>query len=83
MNTSTNTNQTHDTTTSTMRADGIGFLRRYVASALLAMAFASTGIGLAATSYADEGAPPPDPASPAHRAQQRNLPGATRHRAAR
>jgi hypothetical protein len=59
MNTSANTNQNHDTTTSTARATGIGFLRRNIAGALLAMAFASTGIGLAATAYADDGAPAP------------------------
>jgi hypothetical protein len=60
MNTSTNTNQIHDTTTSTARATGIGFLRRNIAGALLAMAFAATGIGLAATSYADDGAAAPN-----------------------
>lgn len=66
MNTSTSTNENHDTTTSTARAAGIGFLRRYVAGALLAMAFASTGIGFAATSYADIGDQPPTFAGPAH-----------------
>jgi hypothetical protein len=66
MNTSTDTNQTHDTTTSTARATGIGFLRRNIAGALLAMAFATTGIGLAATAYADDAAPAPDLAGAVH-----------------
>src|ERR1700749_3498158 len=56
MNTSANTNQNNDITT---RTAGIGFLRRNVAGALLAVAFASTGIGLAATAYADDGAAAP------------------------
>ena len=60
MNTSTNTNQIHDTTTRIARTAEIGVLRRHVAGALLAAAFASTGIGLAATAYADDGAPAPD-----------------------
>ena len=38
MNTSANTNQIHDTTTSTVRATGFGFLRRSMAGALLAAA---------------------------------------------
>jgi hypothetical protein len=59
MNTSTNTNQIHDTTTRIARTAEIGVLRRHVAGALLAAAFASTGIGLAATAYADDGAPAP------------------------
>ncbi len=59
MSTSTNTNQTHDTTTRTARATGIGFLRRSMAGALLATAFTATAVGLAATSYADD-APAPN-----------------------
>ena len=66
MNTSTNTNQIHHTTTSPARATGIGFLRRNIAGGLLAMAFAATGIGLAATSYADDGAAAPDLAGAVH-----------------
>ena len=66
MNTSANTNQNHDITTSTARTTGIGLLRRNIAGALLAMAFASTGIGLAATAYADDGAPAPDLAGAVH-----------------
>lgn len=54
MNTSTNTN--HDTMT--------GF-RRYIAGALLAIAFTMTGIGLAATAYADDAAPAPSTDAPA------------------
>jgi hypothetical protein len=65
MNTSANANQNHDITTRTVRTAGIGFLRRNVAGALLAVAFASTGIGLAATAYADDGAPAPGPDAPA------------------
>ena len=37
-----------------------------MAGALLAMAFAATGIGFAATSYADDGAPTPNLAGAAH-----------------
>lgn len=59
MNTSAHINQNHDTTMITLRTKGIGLLRRNVAGALLATAFASTGIGLAATAYADDGAPAP------------------------
>ena len=51
MNTSTNTNQNLYTTAGAAR---FGFVRRNMAGALLAMAFASTGIGFAATSYADD-----------------------------
>jgi hypothetical protein len=47
MNISTNTNNIHDA--------GNGFLRHRAASALLAMAITATAVGLAATSYADEG----------------------------
>ena len=57
MNTSTNTNQNLYTTTGAAR---FGFVRRNIAGALLAMAFGSTGIGLAATSYADDGAADPN-----------------------
>jgi hypothetical protein len=66
MNTSTNTKQIYDTTTSTARTPGIGYLRRSMAGALLAMAFAATGIGFAATSYADDGAPTPNLAGSTH-----------------
>jgi hypothetical protein len=48
MNISTNTNNIQGT--------GIGFLRNSTARALLAMAITATAVGLAATSYADEGA---------------------------
>jgi hypothetical protein len=47
MNISTKTNQIHGA--------GIGFLRNGKAGALLALAITATAIGLAATSYADEG----------------------------
>ena len=60
MNTSANTNPTHDTTTSTARATGIGFLRRSMAGALLATAISATAVGLAATSQADPGAQAPN-----------------------
>jgi len=60
MNTSANTNQNCTTTTSTARGTGNGLLRRNIAGALLAMAFASTGIGLAATGHADPGDQTPD-----------------------
>ncbi|MGO9158289.1 CDGP domain-containing protein [Mycobacterium sp.] len=65
MNTSANTNQIHDTTTSTVRGEGIGFLRRSMVGALLAAAITATGVGLAATSLADDGAPAPNFAGPA------------------
>lgn len=65
MNTSTNINQVHDITTSTVGDTGIEFLRRNVASALLAMAFAATGIGFAATAHADEPPQPPATDAPA------------------
>jgi hypothetical protein len=55
MNTSANTNQTHDTTTRTARAKG--FLRRGMAGALLATTLTAIGIDLAATAQADFGAP--------------------------
>lgn len=58
MNTSANTNQTGDTTASTVRAMGILFLRRATAAALLAAAVTATAVGLAATSQADTGEPP-------------------------
>jgi hypothetical protein len=75
MNTSTNTNQTHDTATSTTRTMGIGFLRRTNAGALLAVGIAvagvvlataigATAVGLAATSHADDGTPAPNTESP-------------------
>jgi hypothetical protein len=60
MNTSANTNQIHDITTSTPRAKGIGFLRRGMAGVLLATAISATAVGLAATSYADDGTPAPN-----------------------
>jgi hypothetical protein len=61
MNTSANINQNHDTTTSTARATGI--LRRTMAGALLATAITAIGVGLAATSQADFGAPAPNTAN--------------------
>jgi hypothetical protein len=64
MNTSASTNQIHDTTTSTARAMGIGFLRRGMAGALLATAITATAVGLAATSHADDGPPAPNTQSP-------------------
>jgi hypothetical protein len=57
MNTSAHANQNYDITTSTTRSAQIGFVRRNIAGALLALAFASSGIGLAATAHADDGAP--------------------------
>jgi len=63
MNTSTNTNQTHDTTTSTARTMGIGFLRRGLAGALLATAFAATAVGFAAATRADDSPPVPTTAN--------------------
>jgi hypothetical protein len=66
VNTSANTNQTHDTTTSTARATGIEFLRRSMAGALLATAITATAVGLAATVHADDGAPPPNLAGATH-----------------
>jgi hypothetical protein len=63
MNTSTNINQIHATTTSTART---GFLRRTMAGTLLIMALAATGIGFASASYAHGGAPTPDFAGGAH-----------------
>jgi hypothetical protein len=65
MNTSANTNQTHDTTTSTTRGTGSGLLRRSMAGALLATAITAIGVGLAATGHADDGAPAADFASSA------------------
>ena len=47
MNISTNTNKIQGT--------GIGFLRNSTARALLVMAITATAVGLAATSYADQG----------------------------
>jgi hypothetical protein len=61
MNTSTNTNQIHDTTA---RVTVIGFLRHCLAGALLAFGFAATGFGFAATARADDAAPPPNPDVP-------------------
>ncbi len=58
MNTSANTNQNHDTTTSTARAAGIGFQRGSMAVALLATAITATAIGFAATGHADSGQSP-------------------------
>ena len=55
MNTSTDTNQTHDTTTNTPRATAIGFRRRTMAGALLVMGITATAVGLAGPSHADAG----------------------------
>lgn len=60
MNTSATINQIHGITTTTLRAKGIGFLRRGMAGALLAMAICGTAVGLAATGHADDGAPAPN-----------------------
>ena len=57
MNTSANTNQIHDITTGTART--AGFLRRGMAGALLAAAFAATAAGFAATAHADDSPPVP------------------------
>jgi hypothetical protein len=65
MNTSTNTNQIHDITTSTVGATAIGFVRRNVAGALLATAMAATAVGFAATGHADDAPPPPSIDAPA------------------
>lgn len=54
MNTSANTNQVHDTA-STARATRIGFRRRSIAGAALAIAISASAVGLAATGHADGG----------------------------
>ncbi len=60
MNTSANTNQIHDITTSAVgTARTAGFLRRGMAGALLAAAFAATAAGFAATAHADDSPPVP------------------------
>ena len=60
MNTSANTNQIHDITTSAVgTARTAGFLRRGIAGALLAAAFAATAAGFAATAHADDSPPVP------------------------
>jgi hypothetical protein len=63
MNISTNTNQIHDTTKIAARPTPVGFRRRTMAGALLVMGLTGTAVGLAATSHADDGAPPPNLAS--------------------
>jgi hypothetical protein len=60
MNTSTNTNQTHDTTKITARTTPTGFRRRTMAGTLLVMALTATAVGFAATSHADTGEQTPD-----------------------
>jgi hypothetical protein len=55
MNTSTNT-----TARITARTTPVGFRRRTIAGALLAMTITGTAVGLAATSHADFGDPAPD-----------------------
>jgi hypothetical protein len=62
MNTSANTDQTHEATTSAVRATGIGSLRRSMAGALLATAIGATAVGLTATEYPDGAAAPAAPA---------------------
>ena len=62
MNTSTSTNQTHDTT---VRVTVIGFLRHCLAGAVLAAAFVATGFGFVATAHADDIPPPPSIDPPA------------------
>ncbi len=53
MNTSINTNQTHDTTTNTLRARGIRLLRRGMAGTALASAITAAAVGCAAPGNAD------------------------------
>ncbi len=60
MNNSTNTTQTHDTTTSPARTTAIGFRRPTMAGSLLIMAITATAVSLAATSHADPDASTPD-----------------------
>lgn len=57
MNTSANTNP---------RATTIGFRRRMMAGALLAMEFTAIAVGFAATSHADPSAPAPNIQSPSY-----------------
>src|SRR5581483_9429944 len=65
MNTSTNTNQSHQIMTSTRAATAIGTMRRNVAGALLVMGFAASGLCFAATAHADDPPPPPSIDAPA------------------
>lgn len=66
MNTSTNTNQIHDTTKIVARTTAVGFRRRTIAGALLIMVLTGTAVGLAVTGHADQGAPTPDLAGAVH-----------------
>ena len=52
MNTSTNTNQIHDTSNIDKRTTPTGFRRRTMAGALLVMALAASAVGFAAMSQA-------------------------------
>lgn len=53
MNTSTNTNQRHDTAAKALRTKGISLLSRGMAGAVLATAITATAVGCAATGNAD------------------------------
>jgi len=57
MNTSTNTNQTHDTTKITARTTPAGFRLRTMAGALLIAGLTASAVGFAAGAHADDGAP--------------------------
>ena len=59
MNTSENTNQIHDTATIAATTTPVGFWRRTMAGALLAMACGATTVGFAASAYADDSSPAP------------------------
>ena len=65
MNTSENTNQIHDTAKINATPTPVGFWRRTMAGALLAMACSATTVGFAATAYADDSAPAPAIEAPA------------------
>lgn len=59
MNTSENTNQTHDTVKITAPTTPVKIWRRAMAGALLAMACSATTVGFAGTAYADDSTPAP------------------------
>jgi hypothetical protein len=54
MNTSGNTNQTHNTAKITVRTTPAGFRHRTMAGALLVMALTASAVGFAAMSHADD-----------------------------
>jgi hypothetical protein len=58
MNTSPNTNQIYDAK-STAGTTPVGFRRRALAGALLAMALSTSAVGFAAAAHADDSAPVP------------------------